>query len=54
MVDPQDLPGVLKAYQQGINDNFYLVAAASAATFFLAFAMGLNRISKKEGGEVEE
>ncbi|TVY33440.1 Efflux pump [Lachnellula subtilissima] len=45
VVDPQDLPGVLKVYQR---------AAASAATFFLAFAMGLNRISKKEGGEVEE
>lgn len=52
VVDPQDLPGVLKAYQQGINDNFYLVAVASAATFFLAFAMGLNRIGKKEGGEL--
>ncbi|KAL9117428.1 MAG: hypothetical protein Q9187_006037 [Circinaria calcarea] len=53
VVDPQDLPGIVKAYQRGINDNFYLVAAASAATFFLAFPMGLNRIGKKEGGEVK-
>jgi hypothetical protein len=54
VVDPQDLPGVIKAYQRGINNNFYLAAAASATTFFLAFAMGLNRIGKKEGGEVKK
>jgi hypothetical protein len=54
VVDPQDLPSVLKAYQRAINDNFYLVAAASATTFFLAFPMGLNRIGKKEGSEVQK
>lgn len=53
VVDSQDRPGVLMAYQRGINDNFYLTAAASAATFFLAFAMGFNRIGKKDGGEEE-
>lgn len=53
IVNPQDLPGVLKAYQRGINDNFYLTVAASTATFFLAFAMGFNRIGKKGENELE-
>src|SRR3954451_5659308 len=53
VVSPQDLPGVLKAYQRGINDNFYLTVGASVATFFLAFAMGFNRIGKKYGDRME-
>jgi hypothetical protein len=53
VVGPQDILGVLKAYQRAINNNFYLAAAGSATTFFLAFAMGLNRIGKKEGGEFD-
>jgi len=44
VVDSQDLPGVLKVYLRGINYNFYLAAAASTTTLFLAFVTGLHRI----------
>jgi hypothetical protein len=48
VVKPEQLMGVLEAYSKAINDNFYLAAGASAATFCFAWGIGWKKISKKK------
>ncbi len=55
VVSAADLPGVLLAYSNGIDRVFYLAAAASVTSFFVAWGMGWKDIRSKkkvEGGEV--
>lgn len=53
VVTPEQLGGVLEAYNKAVNDNFYLAAGASAATFCLAWGIGWRKISKKKVGRPE-
>ncbi|KUJ10554.1 MFS general substrate transporter [Mollisia scopiformis] len=47
-VTSEQLPGVLKAYNEAITNTFYLACAASAAAFLAAWGMGLKSIKKKK------
>lgn len=48
VVDPEDVPGVLKAYNLGVNRNFYLAVGASAGTFLFSWGMGWYSVKKKK------
>ena len=45
-VSPDQLPGVIKAYNQACDHAFYLAAGGSVAVFFLAWGMGWKSIKK--------
>ena len=47
VVKPEEVMGVLQAYNKAINHNFYLSASASVATFAFCWGMGWHKISKK-------
>lgn len=47
LVSPQDLPSVLVAYSDSIDNVFYLVAAAGVGGFFAAWGMGWYDIRQK-------
>ncbi|CZR65599.1 related to MFS multidrug transporter [Phialocephala subalpina] len=48
VVKPEDIPGVLKAYNLGVNRNFYLAVGASAGTFLFSWGMGWSSVKKKK------
>lgn len=47
VVKPDELGGVLEAYNLAINHNFYLAAAAGVATFIFCWGMGWHSVKKK-------
>lgn len=47
-LDPAQLGNVLRAYSKSIDRVFYLVAAASAAAFFVSFGLGWKDIRPKK------
>lgn len=48
VVRPDEVEGVLKAYNLGINRNFYLAAGASVGTFVFCWGMGWHSVKKKK------
>jgi hypothetical protein len=48
VVKPDEVEGVLEAYNLGINHNFYLAAGTAAATFVFCWGMGWHSIKKKK------
>lgn len=48
VVPPADIPGVLHAYSDGVNNVFYLAVAAGAAGFIASWGMGWIDIRKKK------
>lgn len=48
VVKPEEVLGVLEAYNLGINRNFYLAAGGSAGTFVFCWGMGWYHIKKKK------
>jgi hypothetical protein len=48
VVKPEELQGVLQAYNLGIDRNFYLAASASALTFVFCWGMGWYSVKKKD------
>lgn len=48
VVKPEELQGVLQAYNLGIDRNFYLAASASATTFVFCWGMGWYSVKKKD------
>jgi hypothetical protein len=48
VVEPDQVEGVVEAYNLGINRNFYLAAGASAATFVFCWGMGWHSVKKKK------
>jgi hypothetical protein len=47
-VKPEEIVGVVEAYNLAINHNFYLAAGASVGTFVFAWGMGWYSIKKKK------
>lgn len=52
VVDPADLPGVLRAYASSIDKIFYLATAAGCVAFLAATLMGWKDIRKKTDANV--
>lgn len=48
VVRPEDVPGVLKAYNLGVDRNFYLAVGASAGIFLFSWGMGWYSVKKKK------
>jgi hypothetical protein len=48
IVNSEDLPGVLKAFNAAINHDFYLAAGAAVGAFVCCFGMGWANIRKKK------
>jgi hypothetical protein len=48
VVKPDEVEGVLEAYNLGINRNFYLAAGAAVATFVFCWGMGWHSVKKKK------
>lgn len=48
VLSPEDVPGVVEAYNSAINHDFYLAASASACAFVFAFGIGWRNIKKKK------
>lgn len=46
MVDPTQLPGVIRAYADAFNDAIYVAVTASALTFVCAWGMGWRNIKQ--------
>jgi hypothetical protein len=46
VVSAQDLPFVLKAYNESVRQEFYMAAACSTLTFFTCLGMGWNKVTK--------
>ncbi|KAH8784717.1 efflux pump [Hyaloscypha finlandica] len=47
VVKPDQVQGVLEAYNLGVNRNFYLAAGASAGTFVFCWGMGWQSVKQK-------
>ncbi|KIW86763.1 uncharacterized protein Z519_12549 [Cladophialophora bantiana CBS 173.52] len=50
-VPPDELGGLLRAYNHAIVSTFYLAVGASSAAFLTSIGMGFQRLSKKESKE---
>ena len=48
VVKPEEVEGVLKAYNLGFDRNFYLSAGAALGTFIFCWGMGWHSIKKKK------
>jgi len=48
VVEPDQVEGVVEAYNLGINRNFYLAAGAAVGTFVFCWGMGWHSVKKKE------
>jgi hypothetical protein len=48
VVKPDEVPGVLEAYNLAINRDFYLAVGASAGAFLFCWGMGWQSIKKKK------
>ncbi|PMD41915.1 efflux pump [Hyaloscypha variabilis F] len=48
VVKPDQVEGVVLAYNLGINRNFYLAAGASVGTFVFSWGMGWHSVKKKK------
>jgi hypothetical protein len=48
VVGPEEVAGVLEAYNLAINDNFYLAAGAAVGLFVCSWGMGWHSIKKKK------
>ncbi|OCK76093.1 efflux pump [Lepidopterella palustris CBS 459.81] len=48
VIKPEELTGVLQAYNVGINHTFYLSAGGSAAAFVFCWGMGWRKVDKKK------
>jgi hypothetical protein len=46
VVSPKDLPGVLMAYTEAVDNVFYMMAGASIGAFLFAWGMGWKDIRK--------
>ncbi len=46
VVKPEEVAGVLEAYNLAINHNFYLAAGAAVGTFVCCWGMGWHSIKK--------
>lgn len=53
-VSPEQLGGVLEAYNFGINHAFYLAAASAAVTFVASWGMGFGSVKKQKKPKAEE
>jgi hypothetical protein len=53
VVKPEEILGVLKAYNLGVNHNFYLAAGGSAGTFVFCWGMGWYSVKKKKAVALE-
>ncbi|TVY20793.1 Efflux pump mlcE [Lachnellula arida] len=53
-VTREQLPGVLRAYNQAVVNVFYLGCAASGLAFLAAWGMGLGRTKKSKPEDLEE
>jgi hypothetical protein len=54
VVKPDQLSGVLEAYNLGISHCFYLAASSSAATFVFAWGMGWKTVKEEKKVAVPE
>lgn len=54
VVNPEQLKGVLEAYNVGINHAFWLAAGCSAATFVFCWGMGWGSVKKKKKAAAPE
>lgn len=54
ILDPSELGGILIAYAKSIDRVFYLIAALSAVSFFLAFGLGFKDIREKKAPKEEK
>jgi hypothetical protein len=48
VVKPEEVVGVLQAYNGAINHNFYLSAGAAVGSFVFCWGMGWHKVSKKK------
>ncbi|KAL3426835.1 efflux pump [Phlyctema vagabunda] len=48
VVAPEEIPGILEAYNLAINHNFYLAAGAGCGILLFAWGMGWQSIKKKK------
>jgi hypothetical protein len=48
VVKPDQVKGVLEAYNLGVNRNFYLAAGAAAGTFVFCWGMGWQSVKQKK------
>ena len=46
VVSPEDLPGVLQAYNVAVRNTFYLGVGGAVAYFFFAWGMGWKSVKK--------
>ncbi|PMD37795.1 efflux pump [Hyaloscypha variabilis F] len=53
IVSPEELPGVLRAYDAAITNTFYLGVAGACATFLSSFWLGWEKIGSKKRNEME-
>jgi hypothetical protein len=53
-VRPEQLSGVMEAYNLGVNRCFYLAAASAAATFLASWGMGFGSVKKQKKPKVED
>lgn len=54
ILNPNEIGGILIAYSKGIDRVFYLIAALTAASFFLAFGLGFKDIREKKAPKEEK
>jgi hypothetical protein len=54
ILNPSELGGILIAYSKSIDRVFYLIAALTAASFFLAFGLGFKDIREKKAPKEEK
>lgn len=54
ILDPSELGGILVAYAKSIDRVFYLLAALTAVSFFLAFGLGFKDIREKKEPKEKE
>lgn len=54
ILDPSELGGILIAYAKSIDRVFYLLAALTAVSFFLAFGLGFKDIREKKEPKEKE
>lgn len=54
IVQPDDLPGVLAAYANSVDNVFYLVAAVAAGCGIVLWGMGWHDLRKKDNSKVDK
>lgn len=54
ILNSNELGGILIAYSKSIDRVFYLIAALTAASFFLAFGLGFKDIREKKPAKEEK